>query len=155
MKNPNSCSINIYMRHTNLNLYLATTKVFYSFVLNNKVIYPIIFLFFFLTFSSHSLTLLHIIYQLVLGNKYCKFHLSCWYQPYSFPIYQLLKNGVRKTSLNVFLQKAEITLKTLFIVGVTAVFVFTFLRQVMGLLWKNQSCDRPQPLAEPITVMES
>lgn len=96
MKNPNSCSIHIYMRHTNLNLYLATTKVFYSFVLNNKVTYPIIFLFFFLTFSSHSLTLLHIIYQLVLGNKYCKFHLSCWYQLYSFPIYQLLKNGVRK-----------------------------------------------------------
>lgn len=38
----------------------------------------------------------------------------------------------------MFLQKAEITLKALFIFGVTVVLVFKiFLRQVMGLLLKK------------------
>lgn len=51
----------------------------------------------------------------------------------------------------MFLQKAEITLKTLFIVGLTVVFVFTVLRQVTGFLLKNQSCKRPQELTESAT----
>lgn len=92
-KHPNSCSINIYDTYQFIFL-LSNHQSICFFFLNSKDIYPTIFHFFF-TFSSCSLTLLHIIYELILGNKYCKYLLVSAVH-YLFSIHHPLKNGIRK-----------------------------------------------------------
>lgn len=82
-KNPNSCSNKTYTQSTPILTYTwqPPNKMFFLFLKQKGYFsnsFPL-----FLTFSSCSLTLLHIIYQLVLINKYCTFNFSCWYQLYS------------------------------------------------------------------------